>query len=62
MWGQMKTASNPQALLSSLMQQNPQMREVMTLVQQSGGDAKTAFYRKAQEMGVNPNDIINQLK
>ena len=41
---------------------NPQMRQVMEYVQANGGDAKAAFYKKAQEMGIDPNEVIAQLQ
>ena len=40
-----KGASNPQAALQTLMGQNPQMKQVMDLVRQGGGDPKTVFYK-----------------
>lgn len=33
----------------------------MDMVNQNGGDAKTLFYRMAQQKGVDPNTIINQV-
>lgn len=55
-------SNNPQALMQSLAMQNPQMKQVMDYVQQSGGDPKQAFYKMAQEKGVNPEDVLNMLK
>lgn len=57
-----KTAQNPQATLLSAINQNPQMKSVLEMLQQSGGDAKTLFYKLAEQKGVNPDDILNQLK
>ena len=57
-----KNAGNPQALLQNMIQSNPQVRQVMQFVQQNGGDAKAAFYKLAQEKGVNPDQILNMLK
>lgn len=62
MFNLMKNASNPQAMLQSLVNKNPEMKSVMNLVQQSGGDPKTAFYKLAQEKGVDPNTILQMLK
>ena len=58
----MRSANNPQALMQSMMNKNPQMKQAMDLIQQNGGDAKTAFYNLAKQKGVNPDDILNQLK
>lgn len=49
-------------MLQSLMASNPQMGQVMNLVQQYNGDAKSAFYDLAKQKGVDPNEIINMLK
>lgn len=57
-----RNSLNPQGVISSLAQNNPQVQQVMQYVNQNGGDPKAAFYKKAQEMGVDPNLIINQLK
>lgn len=49
---------NPVGMLQNL----PQYRQAMDLVQQSGGDAKAAFYKLAQQRGVDPNEILNALR
>jgi hypothetical protein len=45
-----------------MIQAMPQYKQVMDYVNANGGDPKEAFYKKASEMGINPDDIINQLK
>ena len=62
MFNQIRMASNPQAMMNQLLQNNPKMKEVNNMIQQAGGDPKKAFYQKAQEMGVDPNEILNQLR
>ncbi len=57
-----KTANDPQAMLCTMAKQNPQVKWVLDLVQQSGGDPKTAFYKLAEQKGVNPEDILNALR
>lgn len=57
----LRNASNPQALLSQMMQNNPQLKQVMTLVQQSGGDPKAAFYTLANQRGIDPDAFIKAL-
>lgn len=57
-----RNSPNSQSALASLAQNNPQVQQVMQYVNQNGGDAKAAFYKKAQELGVDPNLIINQLR
>ena len=58
----LKNANNPQEILRSLASRNPQVQQVMSLVEQSGGNAKEAFYKTAAQRGVNPEEILNLLK
>ena len=57
-----KMASNPQQYLVSVVNQNPQMREVINLVNQSGKSPKDTFYALAKQRGVDPNEILKQLQ
>lgn len=57
-----KTAGNPQALLNQMIQTNPQMKQVMDFVRASGGDPRAVFYRLAEQRGINPQAILDQLK
>ena len=50
-----KNASNPQALLQNMIQSNPQVKSIIDYVNQNGGDPKTAFYKLAEQKGVNPD-------
>ena len=56
-----KNSNNPMGMLQSLSGNNPQLQQVLQLVSQNGGDAKSLFYKMAQQKGVDPNTIINQL-
>lgn len=58
----LKNSNNPQALLQMMINQNPQLQQVMNLINQNGGDAKQTFYALAKQKGVNPDDILNMLK
>ena len=49
---------NPIGMLQSM----PQYRQAIDLVQQSGGNAQAAFYKLAQERGVDPNEILKALR
>lgn len=49
-------------LLNQMMGQNPQIKQVMDYVNANGGDPEKAFYKLAQERGVNPDDILSLLK
>lgn len=57
-----QNAGNPQAMMNQLMQNNPQLRDTMNIVNQCGGDPQKAFYTLAQQKGVNPEEILNMLK
>ena len=58
----MQGAKNPQAMLAQLTNSNPQMKQVMDLVNSNGGNAKELFYKLAQQKGVDPETILNQLR
>ena len=62
MFRMVKSARNPQMMLQSMMQQNPQMQSIMQLVNQNGGDAKTAFYNLARQRGVDPEEVLKQFR
>lgn len=57
-----KGVNNPQALLQSMIAKNPQLQSVMNYINQNGGNPKEAFYKMAQEKGIDPEEIIKMLK
>ena len=58
MVGAMKSMTNPQAMLNSMIQQNnPALSQAMDYIKQHGGDAKAACEALAQEKGINLHDI-----
>ena len=62
MMNKIKMAQNPQLFLNEMLSSNPQLQQVFNLIKQSGGDPKTTFLNMAQQMGVNPQDVLNQLQ
>ena len=56
----LNSAQNPQAALQMLAQKNPQMAQVINLV--GGRNPQEVFYEMCRQKGVNPDDILNQLK
>ena len=58
----LQSSGNPQAMISQLMQSNPQMGQVFELIKDAGNDPKRAFYALAEKTGVDPNMILDQLK
>lgn len=55
-----RSGQNP--IQSMLYAKNPQMMQVMELVNSMGGDPKAAFYKLAAQKGVDPNSILSMLK
>ena len=60
MMNMFRAASNPQQMLMQTAQQNPAIGTVMQMC--NGKNPKDVFYEQCQKMGVNPDDIINQLR
>jgi hypothetical protein len=42
--------------------QSPEMQNVLNMVNQNGGDAKSLFYELAKQKGVDPNQILDMFK
>ena len=53
---------NPGLMLNQMFAGNPNYQQAQQLIQQSGGDARKAFYDLAQQMGVDPEQILNSLR
>ena len=53
---------NPQMMLNQMAQSNPAIRQVYDYINANGGDPRTAFYKLANERGIDPNDILSMLK
>lgn len=62
MMNMVRSAGNPQAMLQSMVSSNPQMKQVMDMVNQYGGDPKAAFYKMAEEQGVDPEQVLSMLR
>lgn len=58
MIGMIRSANDPQALITQMMQQrNPQMMQAIDYIRQHGNDPKAAFEQLAKERGINPADL-----
>lgn len=57
-----RSAGNPQAMMQSMIQNDPRYSRVLQMVQQAGGDPQAAFYSLARQMGVDPQQVIDALK
>jgi hypothetical protein len=54
--------SGKDPMQSMLYAKNPQLAQVVELVNSMGGDPKAAFYQLAAQRGVDPNSILSMLK
>lgn len=54
-----KSSGNPQMMLNQMMSSNPQINQI---INQYGGDPKTAFYKYAEANGINPDEILNMMR
>lgn len=54
-----KNAGNPQVLVEQMLNQNPQVKGILA---QNNNDPKKAFYSMANQMGINPDEILSMLK
>ena len=54
-----KSCNNPDAMINQMVAQNPKINQI---INQYGGDPKTAFYKYAEANGVNPDEILNMMK
>lgn len=57
-----KGKNNPNQMLQMLAQQNPQVSQIMNMLNGSHMSPKQLFMQAAQQRGIDPNTIINQLK
>lgn len=55
-------ARNPQMMLQTMVRSNPAMKQAIDYINQNGGDPEQAFYRLADEKGVDPQEILNSLR
>lgn len=62
MFKAVQSSTNPNQLIQQLISTNPQVSNIMKEIQMSGGDAKSLFYSKAKQMGVDPESILSMLR
>ena len=55
-------AQDPNIMIRQLMNNNPQMKQVMDVISKAGGDPRRAFYDLAQQKGVDPQEILDMMK
>ena len=62
MMNTVRMAQNPQAALNHMMMNNPNMKQVMDLINQHGGDIGKTVRTVAEQNGIDPNEIMDLLK
>ena len=61
MYRTVMNAKDPNVMMQTLAQQNPQLKQTLDYIQQNGGNARQLFYNMVQQNNVNPNTILSQL-
>lgn len=56
-----RNSQDPNAMLNTLASQNPQLKSVMSMMN-GCKSPKDLFYARAKEMGVDPEEILSQLR
>ena len=62
MMNMVRMSQNPTAMINQMMANNPQMKQVMDIVNQYGGDPDKAFRTLAEQNGIDPQEIMNIFK
>lgn len=57
-----RAAANPQAALNMMIMNNPNMKQVMEIIQQYGGDPMKALEETSKQFGMTSDDVLNMLK
>lgn len=59
MYNKVRSAPNPGALMRQFAENNPQIREAL---EEAGNNPREAFFRKAQELGINAEEFLSQFR
>ena len=57
-----QTASNPQAAMNMIIMNNPNMKQVMEIVNKYGGDSMKALEATAGQFGMTANEVLCLLR
>lgn len=55
-------SNNPIQFLQNLAKNNPQLSQVMNMVNMSGRTPRDLFYQMARQKGVNPEEILRMFR
>jgi glucose-6-phosphate-specific signal transduction histidine kinase len=62
MMNAVKMAQNPQAMLNQMVMNNPQLKRVMDLINQNGGNIEQTVRTVAEQNGFRPEDLTELFK
>ena len=62
MMNTVRAAQSPQYAFNMMLTNNPKLQQAMALVKQFGGNPETAFYNYANQLGVDPQEVLNTIK
>lgn len=57
-----KNSQNPNQILTAMASTNTDLASVLAMLNQNGKTPKETFYKMCELKGVDPNNIINQLR
>lgn len=58
----LRCANNPTDAIRSMIAVNPQLKEVIPLLEKNNGDYRAAFYDLANQKGIDAESFLNSLK
>ena len=58
----LQMSRNPQIMMQTMVKSNPAYKQAMDYINANGGNPKDAFYKLAQEKGVDPDEFLRSLK
>lgn len=62
MMSMVQMSANPQIALQNIVNQNPNLQNILNLANSNGANLQQVFYNMAKQKGVNPEDVINALR
>ena len=62
MMNMVQMSANPQMALQNIVNQNPNLQNILNLAGSNGANLQQIFYNMAKQKGVNPEDVINALR
>ena len=55
----LQSGKDPSSLIQGLLEKNPKLKNIMSLMNNSGMTPKQFFYHFAQQKGINPDQFLN---